>query len=526
VKFEVIHKGEVIETKEFGEGSYKIGRVSTCDIYLKSPNVSKQHAMLVIKGNRAAIVDMGSSNGVFVNGILVKKQRIEEKDEVVISDFKIRIAQPEFKPKKASARPSAPSSEGNLARDMSFEESPIAEAAPQMNPQEKLLFLVDQKVLTPFYAVLKNFDWRMLLLMILSGALVSAVLLSVIPIVRWGRNITTQEALARAHTVVSQTVRENYRILSKTNDFTRLTTEAAESEPGIISVFILDPKSSTVLAPTKLLNKEVSDVYALIAIKKIQEGKEDVISIEKENGIYVVAQPIYLFSQEQNDRTLQAVVMAEFEVPAKVHSTYEPLVEAALFAILCSLLAYFLIFKMFTYPIISMQEQLDAALKGEDVTITSAAKLPELETLATVINFTVSRMKQGGGGLSGAVVSTDPVGEDESYEKTIEEFDQGTDALLLLDKDKKVRYVGRVLEDLLGMRNQYAKGQNISDACKDQAFAGTCIDLAERVVSTLGEVQYSTLDINGTGRSIVAFPHRSQSGDIRFTVVVVKMGGA
>jgi len=59
LRLEVLHNGEVVQEKELGEGSFKIGRASECDIQLRSANISKQHALLVIKGNRAAIVDIG-----------------------------------------------------------------------------------------------------------------------------------------------------------------------------------------------------------------------------------------------------------------------------------------------------------------------------------------------------------------------------------------------------------------------------------------------------------------------------------
>ena len=66
MRFEILLNGEVVETKDFLDGSFKIGRLSQCDISLKSPKVSKQHAMLIIRGNQAVVVDSGSSNGVFV----------------------------------------------------------------------------------------------------------------------------------------------------------------------------------------------------------------------------------------------------------------------------------------------------------------------------------------------------------------------------------------------------------------------------------------------------------------------------
>jgi hypothetical protein len=92
-----------------------------------------------------------------------------------------------------------------------------------------------------------------------------------------------------------------------------------------------------------------------------------------------------------------------------------------------------------------------------------------------------------------------------------------------LDKEKKVKFVGHVLEELIGMRSEYSKGQNISDCCRDAGFAGTAIDLSERVVGSLGETQNAVLDINGTNRPMVAVGHRSQNGEIRFILLTVRM---
>ena len=100
-----------------------------------------------------------------------------------------------------------------------------------------------------------------------------------------------------------------------------------------------------------------------------------------------------------------------------------------------------------------------------------------------------------------------------------------TDALLLLDREKKVRYVGRAMEDLIAMRLQYAEGQNISDACRDPSFAGTVIEMSDRVLQSLGDNQQSTLDINGLSRDLIALALKNSQQEIRFILIVVKLGG-
>jgi hypothetical protein len=520
VKFEILHKGKLLEVKEFVDGTFKIGRVAESDIQLTSPGISKAHATLVVRAGRAAVIDMGSSNGTFVNGILVKKHRIEMGDEITIGEYKIRLARNQ---RVAVGKPRAVGGgvDGNAA--LSYESSAEPEPAAPPTPQEKLVLLMDKKVLIPFYQILRTVDWKWILGSIILGALLCSVSLSVLPFVRWGQQITSQEALNRAHTLLAQVVRENYRIISKTNDFTRLTVESAENEKGILAIFVVDPKSNIILAPAKFFNKSVTEPYTLLAIKQIQEGKEDRVSVSQEGDEYVVAQPIYIFSSDTNDRSLAAIVLAYFRVDQGVSSTFTPITEAAIFSIFLSLLAFYFITKMVTYPLATLQEQLDAALKGENVTITAEARLPELETLATVMNFSISRMRQAGGGA--APVQTSEAEEiAKTYELAVQEFDAGTsDALLLLDQDNKIRFVGKILEDLIGLRNQYAMGQNISDACRDQSFAGTAIDLSDRVKQTIGQMQTATLDVNGISRSLVAVAHRNAAGEIAWVLITVKM---
>jgi len=524
MKIEILQAGKVIHTQNCPDGNYKIGRSDECEIVLNSTHVSKTHAMLVIRGQKAAIVDTGSSNGIFVNGILVKKQRVTVDDEIVIADCQLRIGHDSPKSTNDTRRAPTNQIQGNLALQMDPEgiEGTIQE--PWAQRQAQLRAVIDHKIMIPFYELLKSVDWRLVLGAILVISLVGSVLLSVFPFVRWGERLFLTEATKRAHTVLSQSVRENYRIYNSTKDPARFNIEVAEKEAGMLSVLVIDPKTNAIMAPAKLFNKTLTDIHFLVALKKILTDGEEQATVEKESRLFIVAQPIKVFSQSANGNEIVGVVMAMFEINDDLTSTYIPLTEAVLFALLLCAGAFFFIFKMFTRPLSEIQEQLDAALKGDAVVIHCSSKFPEIEELANGINFSMSRLRQAEGGASLNVEGAEPdVSTD--FVKTIEEFDQGTsDALLLIDIDKKVRFVGNILAEVIGMRNQYAEGQNISEACRDQSFAGTVIDLAENVMSSLGQTQAATLDINGISRTMVAIPHRGTSGEIQYILIVVKMG--
>jgi len=54
------------------EGLTLIGRDRDCAVNLDSPGVSRRHARIVVTGEEATIEDLGSKNGTYVNGRLVK----------------------------------------------------------------------------------------------------------------------------------------------------------------------------------------------------------------------------------------------------------------------------------------------------------------------------------------------------------------------------------------------------------------------------------------------------------------------
>jgi Protein of unknown function (DUF3662)/FHA domain len=68
-----------------------IGRLSTCDIPLGDPQVSRRHAEVRRDSEGFSIVDLGSTNGTAVNGAPVRERRLVDGDEVRIGSATIRF---------------------------------------------------------------------------------------------------------------------------------------------------------------------------------------------------------------------------------------------------------------------------------------------------------------------------------------------------------------------------------------------------------------------------------------------------
>jgi len=75
-----------------GEGKHNVlsgsrvllGRSRECDIMVNDPNVSRRHAELRSDGGRWSVVDLGSTNGIKVNGRRVDQRELSDGDKLTL----------------------------------------------------------------------------------------------------------------------------------------------------------------------------------------------------------------------------------------------------------------------------------------------------------------------------------------------------------------------------------------------------------------------------------------------------------
>jgi hypothetical protein len=68
-----------------------IGRSQRCDYVLADPNVSRRHFELQLRDNDWYVVDLGSTNGVSVNGRRVASTQLSAGDEIVVGSSSLRF---------------------------------------------------------------------------------------------------------------------------------------------------------------------------------------------------------------------------------------------------------------------------------------------------------------------------------------------------------------------------------------------------------------------------------------------------
>ena len=89
-----VHRGEqLIAEHRFERDIVKIGRLASAHLKLEDTRVSRIHAVIEAgsDGQDYAIIDMGSTEGTFVNGRKVSKEKLSDGDEITLGDYRVRV---------------------------------------------------------------------------------------------------------------------------------------------------------------------------------------------------------------------------------------------------------------------------------------------------------------------------------------------------------------------------------------------------------------------------------------------------
>ena len=67
------------------------GRHEECDVQLNSKKVSRRHCVLAQVNDYLVVRDLGSTNGVRVNGVRVAEGKLRPGDELQVGNFKYQV---------------------------------------------------------------------------------------------------------------------------------------------------------------------------------------------------------------------------------------------------------------------------------------------------------------------------------------------------------------------------------------------------------------------------------------------------
>ena len=79
-------------TERITKDRFVIGRGKHCDFVINSGKVSREHAQIIREGGEFFIEDLGSSNGTWFQKQRIKRRKIEDGDEYLICNEKVKLA--------------------------------------------------------------------------------------------------------------------------------------------------------------------------------------------------------------------------------------------------------------------------------------------------------------------------------------------------------------------------------------------------------------------------------------------------
>jgi pSer/pThr/pTyr-binding forkhead associated (FHA) protein len=123
-----------------------IGRHPECDVRLDSPKISRRHCCVAMAYDRVLIRDLGSRNGVRVNGRLREEARLQSGDELAIGPILFRLELENEQPEAAAtpgARPAVASTPVRPALKPSLQSATPSPGAPLQDADSDLVPLDD-----------------------------------------------------------------------------------------------------------------------------------------------------------------------------------------------------------------------------------------------------------------------------------------------------------------------------------------------------------------------------------------------
>jgi pSer/pThr/pTyr-binding forkhead associated (FHA) protein len=112
-----------------------IGRHPECDIQIESRKVSRRHCCVALVADYLVVRDLGSTNGIRINGVRVVEGRLKPGDELTIGShrYQVRVGPPESldRPRARRVTPAPPGPEDDLLEEC---DDPVPLEEPESPP--------------------------------------------------------------------------------------------------------------------------------------------------------------------------------------------------------------------------------------------------------------------------------------------------------------------------------------------------------------------------------------------------------
>lgn len=126
-----------------------LGRHAECDIQLNSRKISRRHCCIAQVSNYLVVRDLGSTNGIRVNGVRVIEGKLKAGDELTVGNFRYQLTwddKPASAPVAKQAVPARAARPSKPAASARPKGAPVAEKVPTDMSEDALLESCDEPI--------------------------------------------------------------------------------------------------------------------------------------------------------------------------------------------------------------------------------------------------------------------------------------------------------------------------------------------------------------------------------------------
>ncbi len=491
------------------KNSVLMGRAANCDIRIPSSSVSKEHTRLEIFADKMIVSDAGSRNGTFLNGVQVRSSKVRSGDKIGIHDILLEIQKvpenwaqrfqqpyPAYGQAQKHTGADYPSETPEASQESQAQDEqpiPLLERIPQL--YEKFQRYIDTVMMPAFYQLPEIFEFRWVLAGFMAAFIVLVTTLSVIPLTRILKSSIEEESQRHALTIATTLARINRPYLISGQE-TASSVEIATSRSGVTKAYIISNIDGNIVAPAANAGS-YPDLPFIHAARK--DTKEAIQQVDDNTVIAMV--PIQVFNQDTGAQAVThwAVVVYDMTTLAVNNAQILSLfINSLAIALVLGLVLFFFLYKIIEYPIRSMNEQLDVALKEGYDTIQVSYLYPALQLLASNISSALNRAISGSGESSNkGALEHDRNREVANIVELI-----GFAAMGVRAADLSIAAVNQAFEQRIGMGASQLTTLALNEL-NDQALKLSIKDLIERVDQNPDEIASNELEFSGLNFQIV-----------------------
>lgn len=470
------------QTFQLREGDNVVGRAGDADVQINVEGVSKQHFKVTVNGTKCFVQDLNSSNGTFINGKLIKKATVENKDQIAVPNVIFQLVYVKEKYVKKAAEFKETSMDYSLETDERMPNDFIG----------KMKFQFKYKLMNVLYSFNEQYEWNVLVAILLFIFIGLNLTISIGPVLYKSDSVIRSEVKKRAAQYVNEVARINAIHMSR-GEFQKIDTKYLEDyagADGLVSYELIDMERRIVRPAAKIdtySNDEIS-ISAIDEFKKSNKYGDIYYKMETASDELGVAKALMVHNNKTGGLEPVGIIAMRFK-PQSLQNllvfSSTAYLEALVYSSILGVFFFGFIYYLTLKPIEQMRKQAINARAKRIKELSSKLLFRELNPIREEINGLLQSLSQFEGDEDGEMLIDE---DDDEYVENFYEISKGVNcASIVLNSEKIIQHSNEKTYDLIGLREDFAVDKELSDAIEKDGLADELIRICDDSSARDGE---------------------------------------